>query len=205
MSASRDGDSLDRDAGTPEHVVLVGLMGSGKTTIGRRIAARLGRPFRDSDAALLERHGLTAREIGRARGLPYLHRLEAEILLDDLAGSTISVIAAAASTADDAACVEALLSDRAIVVWLRGSVPVVAARARTADHRPYQAGLDEAIARQALARGPTWARTAGLVLDVEELTPDRAVEMIAAHVQHDFREPDRPGFAGDRPSRRGAR
>ncbi len=166
------------------HVVLVGLMGSGKSTIGARLARRLGRPFRDSDPSLLRRHGQSARQIGRVHGLPHLHRLEAEVLLDDLASPTPSVIAAAASTADDPACRTALGSSPSIVIWLRGSTALLAERARLGDHRPYEAELDAAIARQSPARAPVWARLADLALDVDALAPDEAVDAIEDHLRH---------------------
>jgi shikimate kinase len=63
-------------------IVLVGLMGTGKTTIGRLLAGRLGWPFVDSDAILEQRHGRTARDLGRSVGTVELHAREARGLLD---------------------------------------------------------------------------------------------------------------------------
>src|SRR5436190_1800713 len=63
------------------HVVIVGLMGVGKTSVGRRLAFRLGWQFVDSDATLAEQTGETARAIAAARSLDELHALEAHALL----------------------------------------------------------------------------------------------------------------------------
>ena len=74
------------------HVVLIGLMGSGKTTVGRALADVLGRPFRDSDTDLLERTGHSARDLAARDGVEALHVLELEHLLDAVRGSTPAVI-----------------------------------------------------------------------------------------------------------------
>ena len=64
----------------PRHVVLLGLMGAGKTSIGRVVAERLGLPLIDGDERLAElTGGRTAAEISEERGLGVLHDLEAEI------------------------------------------------------------------------------------------------------------------------------
>ena len=54
--------TVPTDAHRRRHVVLVGMMGSGKTTVGRRVAARLDRPFLDADDELERRSGRTVRE-----------------------------------------------------------------------------------------------------------------------------------------------
>src|SRR5689334_14413518 len=67
------------------HVVLMGLMGSGKSTVGRPLAARLDRPFVDNDDRLAARTGQTAREVAAAEGADALHAREAAVLVDALA------------------------------------------------------------------------------------------------------------------------
>jgi shikimate kinase len=63
-------------AAVPPHVVLVGLPGSGKTTVGRALAARLGRPFLDFDEEIERREGRSIREIFADRGERYFRSLE---------------------------------------------------------------------------------------------------------------------------------
>ena len=67
------------------HVVLVGLMGAGKTTVGRRLAARLGWPWHDSDADIEAATGMTVRELRDRDGVDAMHDLEAAQLLQALA------------------------------------------------------------------------------------------------------------------------
>jgi hypothetical protein len=66
-------------------VVLVGMMGSGKTSVGERVAARLGRRLLDSDAVIEERTGRTVREIFETQGEAAFRRLEAAVLDEALA------------------------------------------------------------------------------------------------------------------------
>jgi len=58
------------------HLVLIGMMGAGKTTVGRRVAALLGRPLLDSDQMIESRTGRTVREIFEAEGEPAFRALE---------------------------------------------------------------------------------------------------------------------------------
>ena len=118
------------------HIVIVGHMGSGKTTLGRCLANRLDLPFCDSDEALLRDEGKTARELQKRSGHLALHRLEAAHLLRVLADPQPCVICAAASTIDDERCVAALSSPDVAVIWLRASEVTLAARRRGAQHRP---------------------------------------------------------------------
>ena len=113
-------------------------MGSGKTTVGRILAERLHRPLVDSDAVVEQRTGHTVRELWEAHGEAGYRRLETEALLDALARSEPTVIAAAGGVVLAEVNRDALRGGRAHVVWLRAPVEVLAARA-TADgsvHRP---------------------------------------------------------------------
>src|SRR5215471_668474 len=79
------------------HVVLVGTMGSGKSTVGRLVAGELGWPFWDNDERLVLDGGKSAAEIAQRRGADDLHRREIETLIRGLDGEGPSVVAAAAS------------------------------------------------------------------------------------------------------------
>ena len=117
-------------------IVLVGLMGAGKTTAGRLVAEWLGWPFLDTDAVLEERHGRTAREIGAESGTVDLHAREARHLLDALAGPAGVVVAAAASVVDEPACRRALRRPGVLVALLRADPEVLARRFAAQAHRP---------------------------------------------------------------------
>src|SRR4029079_2295269 len=83
---------LQRDLATVTHVVIVGLMGSGKTTVGRELAARLGWPLRDSDREIEAATGHTVRALRDEIGVDAMHELEARQLLDALSSPGPAVV-----------------------------------------------------------------------------------------------------------------
>lgn len=90
------------------HIVVLGAMGAGKTTIGALIASRLDLPFVDSDVQVALLTGAASADTASRFGVPELHRIEREVLLTALAAPEPSVIAAAASVIDDATARDAL-------------------------------------------------------------------------------------------------
>ena len=165
---------------TTRHVVLVGLMGVGKTTTGVALAAHLGRPFRDSDDEIQAATGLTVRELGDRDGVDAMHAIEARELLDALGAPGPTVIGAAASIVDDETCREALASAATPVVWLRARPDVVGPRfGANGEHRPIVGDAPEALlARQMVERGPALEAIATIVIDVDERTPDEVVARV---------------------------
>jgi shikimate kinase len=118
------------------HVVLVGLMGTGKTTVGRALAEALGRPFSDSDTAIERERGSTVQQLADELGVKKMHELEARHLLQALEAAEPSVIAAAASTIDDPACRAALVAPGVRTIWLKADPDVLARRFDRERHRP---------------------------------------------------------------------
>ncbi|MFI7129747.1 shikimate kinase [Nonomuraea sp. NPDC050153] len=146
-------------------VVLIGLMGSGKTSAGRLIAEALGLPFSDSDAFLKQRYGGTAAQLAERDGADALHRYEADHVLHQLAGEPV-VVAAAASTVEFPEVREAL--GRAFVVWVDASDEVLARRVKSSSHRP-----DFGPAAMRARREPFFREVADLRCDVGDLTPEQ--------------------------------
>lgn len=166
------------EAGT-RPVVLVGLMGSGKTSVAGRLAAALGRQLRDSDADLEAEYGDTAAELVAERGREVLHDREQRHLLDALAEQPPPVVAAAASVVDDRSCRTAL--DPAFVVWLDAPPQVLAARMRDGEHRPhYDPDLERMLSTQHDRRAPGFREVADLIVDVAEPSPDEVAQTILA-------------------------
>jgi shikimate kinase len=165
------------------HVVLVGLMSSGKTSVGRRVAERLGRPLVDGDEVLEARTGgRTAADVAEADGIEALHRLEEEIALAALAGPEAAVIGPAASAIDSAAFRDALAGH--VVVWLSAPPAHLAERAGRKGHRPLLDGDDgddlALFERQVREREPLVLPLADLVVDVVGLSKDEQADAIAA-------------------------
>ena len=169
----------------PGHVVLVGMMGTGKTTVGRLLADRLGRPFFDSDEMVEARTGHTVAELFAASGESGFRSEESAALADGLADPIPSVIAAAGGVVLDPTnrrLIRQAEADGGLVVWLHASVPVLAERVRTGTHRPLL-GDDPAanLARLATVREPLYAEVAGLRLESDE-APAALVDRIVAEV-----------------------
>ncbi|HKY66774.1 MAG TPA: shikimate kinase, partial [Acidimicrobiales bacterium] len=111
------------------HVVLIGSMGAGKTTIGDRVARALGRPLVDSDQVLAD-EGPDAAVIAQTEGVAELHDRECRQLRAALASPEPAVVAAAASIVEAPACRSAL--DGHAVVWLHVDPDVAASRVAAA-------------------------------------------------------------------------
>jgi shikimate kinase len=162
------------------HVVLVGLMASGKTTVGRLLAARLGRPFVDNDVVLESRTGRSAREIAAEEGADGLHLREAEALVDALSSPLTAVIAAAAAAPLEPPAAAAMRAYD--VVYLRATPDVLGARlARAPDdgHRPFVDGDARAVlAEQFAVRDERYRALATLVVDANVDAPEAVVDEI---------------------------
>lgn len=115
-------------------IVVVGLMGAGKTSVSRLLGKSLGRPVRDSDEYLRERYGATAAEIAEREGTEVLHAREVEHLRAGLAERPAPVIAAASSVLDDPGARAELKP--ALVVWLDATPEFVAEKIAAKPYRP---------------------------------------------------------------------
>jgi shikimate kinase len=138
-------------------IVLVGLMGAGKSTVGRRLARRLGLPFVDSDDAIEDAAGYSAAEVferyGEADFRDGERRLVARLVEGD-----VRVIATGGGAYVDPRT-RKLLNERAITVWLDAPVDVLADRTGRRDTRPLLRNNDRrgTLERLSQERGPAYA------------------------------------------------
>jgi shikimate kinase len=155
-------------------------MGSGKTTVGRLLAARLGRPFLDSDQEIEARTGRTVRDVFAADGEPAFRALEAEVLAEALASDPPAVVAAAGGTVL-AAENRRRMDASGTVVWLRAEPDVLVARAATGTHRPL---LDDdpagVLATMATDRERLYREVADVEVEVGGRDPDAVADEILA-------------------------
>src|SRR6476661_2702004 len=114
-------------------VVLVGLMGVGKSTVGRRLARRLGLPFVDSDSAIEDAAGYSPAEIFERYGEQDFRDGERRLVARLIEGE-VRVIATGGGAYVDPTTRE-LLNDRAITVWLDAPVDILADRTSRRDTR----------------------------------------------------------------------
>lgn len=161
-----------------ERILLVGMMGAGKTTVGQALARRLGVPYFDSDAQVEQRTGRTVPEIFAEQGEAAFRAAEREALAEAVGSGGPAVVSVAGGAVLDPEN-QRVLRDGGSVVWLRAEVDTLARRVGTGVGRPLL-GLDPAAALAQLyqVRRPVYAELADVVVDVDDLTPDEAVDCI---------------------------
>jgi shikimate kinase len=165
---------------TGPHLVLIGMMGAGKTTVGRALATRLGRPFLDSDLAIEAQTGRTVAEIFADEGESAFRSLETQALTEMLDGPAPAVIAAAGGTVLDVANRERMRV-RGTVVWLRVAPDVLAERVGDGGHRPLLADDPTGtLARLAAEREPLYREAAHETVEVGALSPSDVVDRVLA-------------------------
>jgi shikimate kinase len=161
------------------HLVLIGLTGSGKTTIGRLAAERLGRPFLDTDAMIEQRTGRSVRAIFAEDGEPTFRDLESLVLSEALASPTPSVIAAAGGIVVREANRAALAVSDARVVWLCGGPSAVVDRVRTGSHRPLlDADPDAMLQKMWSEREPLYREVADAIVGIEGRSIHEVLEAV---------------------------
>lgn len=138
-------------------VVLVGLMGAGKSTVGTRLAGLLGTGFVDSDAAIEQAARRSIGEIFEEFGEPYFRDGERRVIAR-LIGEGHGVIATGGGAFANLET-RALILDRAIAVWLDCDIGTLVARTRRRDTRPLLRNGDpgEILARLHAERAPAYA------------------------------------------------
>jgi shikimate kinase len=163
-----------------EPLVLIGMMGSGKTTVGRELAGRLGWAFLDSDAMVEASTGSTVAELFAERGEDGFRSEETRVLVEAM-GATPPAVVAAAGGAVLSRDNRALLTAGGTVVWLRADPSTLAGRLGSGAGRPLLG--DEPAARLVeldAVRRPLYEEVADVVVDVDDLDPSRVVDRILA-------------------------
>jgi shikimate kinase len=156
-------------------LVLTGYMGAGKTAVGRRVAARLGRDFTDADREIERRAAMTIPEIFSRRGEVWFRRTEERTIREVLEGEPgVLAVGGGALESERTRGLAARVAD---VVWLRASVDVAWARVEGSD-RPL-AGDRERFARRAAAREAAYREAADLEVDADGPADEVAARVAA--------------------------
>jgi shikimate kinase len=165
-----------------QHLALIGLMGAGKTTVGEECAARLGRPFVDTDELVEAATGSTVAEIFERDGEAAFRAFERDAIADVCASPTPLVIACGGGAVLDPEN-RRRLHDTAIVVWLQASPAALGDRvgpAATGD-RPLLRGSASTAAtleRLRALRAPAYEAAADVTVDTEARSIDEVVARV---------------------------
>ena len=164
------------------HLTLIGMRGSGKTTVGRIVALALKRPFVDTDEWIARTTGRTIAELIVGLGEPGFRKIESDAITEAL-GNPHKVIALGGGGVLSGANRERLRAG-GFCVWLRASAETLAGRVRndpaTAAQRPSLTGGDaiSEIAEILESRNHLYASTSHATIDVDQSTPDQVASAI---------------------------
>jgi len=167
-----------------ETIVLVGLMGSGKSSIGRRLASRLGTPFVDADAEIEAAAGCTIAEFFELHGEAVFRDGERRVIAR-LLGGPPQVLATGGGAFVDPTT-RALVGDKALSVWLRAELDLLVKRCGRRNTRPLLREGDprEILARLIDERYPIYAET-DVIVDTDdsphETMVDRIIDALEAY------------------------
>ncbi|GHB99440.1 shikimate kinase [Thermomonas carbonis] len=165
-----------RNAG---HIVLVGPMGSGKSTLGRGLATRLGLAFVDVDARIAAEAGCDIPAIFTNEGEPGFRARESQALAAVLAGDPAVIATGGGAVLADANC--NAMRDAGVVIYLQVDPATQLARLAGDTGRPLLATPDRArrLADLQAIRGPLYRAVAHRLFDSSALSPDAAVAALA--------------------------
>ena len=174
-------------AGTPQEteisaalerrsIVLIGMMGAGKSTIGRRLAARLRLPFFDADIEIEAAAGMSIPDIFLAHGEPYFRDGEARVIAR-LLNSGPAVIATGGGAFTEREETRQRISDKAVSIWLKADADVIMKRVKRRADRPLLQTEDPAatVSRLLEAREPVY-QSADLTILSRDVPHDRIVD-----------------------------
>lgn len=171
-------------------IALVGLMGVGKSTVGRRLAQRLSMSFVDADHEIEEAAGMTVTDIFSILGEAEFRAGEARVMRRLLEGPPVVLATGGGAMLDPET--RALMKQHATSVWMRADLSVVVERVQRRDTRPLLRGRDptETLKVLAEARYPLYAE-ADLTVDVGAGAHSQAVEAILRQLRRYWSRRDR--------------
>jgi shikimate kinase len=167
-------------------IFLIGLMGAGKSTIGRRLSTATGWPYLDNDTLVEQVAGRSAPEIEADGGVPALHRAELAAFEHALTVPPPVILGVAGFVVMDPKLRERM-KGAGTVVWLRAKPETLRLRVGSGRGRREDATSLDWIRAVVTERSPAFEATADLVIDVDRLRPRQVVEEIVRRLRM---EPD---------------
>jgi shikimate kinase len=172
-TGSRGGHPISRQLGA-RSIVLVGLMGAGKSTVGRRLAQKLGLPFRDADNEIEAAAGMSIPDIFSIHGEGYFRDGERRVIARLLQEGPMVLATGGGAFMNEET--RARIAENGISIWLRADLDVLMRRVRKRTTRPLLQNADpEGTMRQLMEkRHPVYA-LADLTVESHEAPHDRVV------------------------------
>jgi shikimate kinase len=152
-------------------IVLVGMMGAGKSSIGRRLAARLGIPFIDADMEIESAAGMTITEIFDKHGEPYFRAGEARVIARLLDNGPQVLATGGGSVMDPQT--RALIGEKGVSIWLKADIDVLLKRTKRRSDRPLAQKIKDLLP----AREPLYAQ-ADIVVQSRDEPHDTIIDEI---------------------------
>jgi shikimate kinase len=153
-------------------IVLVGMMGAGKSSIGRRVASRLGIPFVDADVEIEEAAGMSIADIFAAHGEPYFRAGEARVIARLLEhGPQVLATGGGAFMNEQT---RANIRDKGVSVWLKAELDVLTRRLRRRNDRPL------------LKTADPLATLANLLAERDPIYGEADVTVMSREIPHDL-------------------
>ncbi len=157
-----------------KNIIMVGFMGSGKTTVGRILAKKIGYEFFDTDKYIEKKEQMTINEIFATKGEPYFRALELEVA-KEISTSENKVIGTGGGMVKNDEIMR-LLKANGIVIYLKASPGKIAHNLRNDDSRPLLAGGDKYGKIKALLaqREPLYIKAADIIINTDRKVPKSA-------------------------------
>ncbi|PTX99780.1 shikimate kinase [Verrucomicrobia bacterium LW23] len=169
---------------TVRHITLLGMMGAGKSSVGRELSQLLRRPFYDSDFEIERSTRMTIPDIFAKRGEPWFRDREAQIIAD-IVEETQPVVLSIGGGAFVRDTTRALLLRDTITVYLRATLPSLLARLHGGHGRPLLSSSEDLTTRLTTlmeTRGPLYSQAA-LLIDTDDAQPREVARRVAVAVQ----------------------
>lgn len=164
-------------------IVLVGMMGSGKSTIGKRLAYKLNMQFYDSDKMIEEREGLSVLDIFDYRGEEYFRSQEMKVISEVLNYGSVVLSTGGETFIDDE--IRKIIKEKAIVVWLKTNIDTIHERVSRRNTRPKLTGenVRDTIEKMLAEAEPKYAE-ADIMVESKDMEAHFVIDTILSRLKN---------------------